>query len=287
MIYALWQWLTTPVTPLARRHGFLTEAIGLYARFQRCRAPWRRHYAQCAAQITQAMDQAQQHRVCVILGAGLLEDMPLAEVSARFDQVWLVDMVFLRQARRKARAFANVRLLERDITGCLAQLSQHSAVDPQAVETDSPLGDWLAQVKADCVISLNLLTQLPLPMVAWWQARGVDAHRLNALAQQLIKAHCQGLIDSQLAGGVVCLITDQSIDEYSAQGEKIDQIDPLWGLDVRALLTERLPTSDIEGLQTTTWPWEAVPLSESGQDRVTRVHQVTAFRWARYAAMGC
>ena len=55
-------------------------------------------------------------RVALVLGSGGLLDVPLEELSRRFGEVWLVDMVHPWRARLWARRLGNVRLIEHDIT---------------------------------------------------------------------------------------------------------------------------------------------------------------------------
>ncbi|MDR9498620.1 MAG: hypothetical protein RI556_05555 [Hydrogenovibrio sp.] len=257
MIAEAWQWLTTPATAQARRLGFLKESIAMQARFQRCRSDWQPHYQRCQQVIREAMAQAGQQRVLLIMGAGLLEDIPLAEASERFEQVWLVDMVFLRKARRRAAAFANVRLIEADITESLTTLAngQDDVARPRR---------WLDQ-PVDCVVSLNLLTQLPMVPVRSRLKRSSKDHdaQLETLGKALIEAHLAYL---SRFSGVRCLICDRWVEERRADARLVDELDPAWDVALPSTVRE--------------WDWTVIPFGESAEaPRNERIHRVGASVW--------
>jgi hypothetical protein len=257
MIVEAWQWLTTPAIPQARRLGFLKESIAMQARFQRCRSAWQPHYHQCRQVIHEAMAKARKQRILLILGAGLLEDIPLVEASGRFEQVWLVDMVFLRKARRLAAAFPNVRLIEADITESLTLLANGG--DDVAIPRR-----WLDQ-PVDCVVSLNLLTQLPMAPVRSRLKRSskVQDSRLEALGKALIEAHLAYL---SRFSGVRCLICDRWVEERHAYAGLVDELDPAWQVALPATVRE--------------WDWTVIPFGESADaPHHERIHRVGASIW--------
>lgn len=145
-------WLSTPASALARRTGHLSESIAIMARERRCRAAWASHLERSRAALLESARQLASRRVALVLGSGPLLDVPLAELSGLFEGVWLVDMVHPRRARREARRYGNVRLIEHDVTEGLA--GHGGQVRPCRFLDDERI-DWVA--------SVNLLSQLPGP----------------------------------------------------------------------------------------------------------------------------
>ncbi len=250
MLKEFFQFYTTPSSRLARKMGFLHEAIAMSARHQRCQQTWQPHFEQCQAAIREAVAQCKSFRHMVVLGAGSLNDIPLPFLSQTFDSVTLVDMVFLKPARRMAADFDNVTLLEADVSGCLAQVEHGgtSVEPPRLAGVEPPV--------VDCVVSLNLVTQLPLIPARWLMERfELSEDKTDRFGKALIQAHLDYL---NCFGGVRCLIADREMREYDRSGRLMDQLDPAWGVS--------LPAYEHA------WEWEVVPFGESSEraDRCQR-----------------
>ncbi|MEW6764979.1 MAG: hypothetical protein AB1344_04200 [Pseudomonadota bacterium] len=168
MLWELWHGLITPAPVWARRAGLLHQSIALEARYRRCRAAWDGHYARCRAVIEQAAGQAVPGGTVVVLGSGLLHDLPLDVLNARFEHILLVDAVHPLSARRRARDFPRIELIEHDLSGWL---------DPVAGLLRLPDDTRLA-------VSVNLLGQLTLPFEdEEGSAPGLIAAHLSLLRQ--------------------------------------------------------------------------------------------------------
>lgn len=254
------EWLTslsTPCLPVARKMGYLHEAIAMQARHKRCRHSWQSHFQSCQKAILEAASKCQQHRHLLIMGAGSLEDIPLAQLSHQFETVYLVDMVFLKPAKKLASHYANVTLLEIDLSGVLTQVSTG---ETSLTYDHYWQPDFLSNV--DMVVSLNLATQLPLIPVRWLMDRyGLSEAAADKMGKALIEAHLQQL-DSY--SGVKCLIADRQIKEYNATGALVDQFDPAWDIALPEVSSE--------------WDWEVIPLGES-VNKTRQVNQVGVSIW--------
>jgi len=240
MLKEFWQYVSTaPENPLAKKMGFLSEAISMEARAKRCHQSWGVHYQRCQKAILTASQRAVQRRTVLVLGAGSLHDVPLGILSTQFDRVLLVDLVFLNSARDVAQHFENVELVEHDITESLARIQIGFSM------VDTPMR-WLDDPSIDLVISLNLITQLPLIPVRWLMEHfEVSEQEGDILGKQLILAH---LLYLQAFNGEVCLIADREGVERDFEGNELDQFDPWW---------------DVESPQTIeSWQWELKPLGE-------------------------
>ena len=117
MLAEILAWVTTPATLDARRTGHLTAAVSLWSRGMRCRRAWGPHEARCHAVVARAVEGLEQRRTCLVLGSGLVRDVPLALLAERFERVVLIDVVHLWPARWAGRGRANVERRHLDLTG--------------------------------------------------------------------------------------------------------------------------------------------------------------------------
>jgi len=245
-------WLTWPKVPQARSLGYLYAAIARQARRRRCASAWRDHYTRCRS----AMEKLEMRpgRSWLILGGGLLEDIPLVSLAQHRVRLDIVDITFLHGARRRARAFDAVRLIERDITDHLRQM--------MAGDLSPPVPAWGVDAGYDVVVSLNLITQLPLLPARHLLKQGVEEACIDAYGQALMRAHLDYL--RCFAGAEVLLIADRLVETLDRDDRVVEEIDPWWGI-------EPPPAAE-------QWRWEAVPSHESG-DGTRRVHTVGVSRW--------
>lgn len=137
-------------------------------------------------------------RVAVVLGSGLLRDVPIDELSAAFDEVRLYDLQHLASVRAWAlmRGLRNLRFLHRDLSAGLDFLRD----DPDI----------------DLVISANLLSQL-----------GVAAERMGRETPDVITAHLEGL---RAAPGRRILLTDVAFDLVLRNGTIVERNDLMHGV---------------------------------------------------------
>ena len=247
MIIEALEYALTPCPAWARRLGFLTEAVSLRARYRRCHKAWAAHVAECRRLALDAADLCAHHRSVAILGAGLLIEIPLAELARRFERVLLIDAVHPWPTRWRRRRFANVDLVAADLTGVGVEL-----IDALRRRDGAPLPEshppQLPGAPYDLAISANLLSQLPvLPLDV---IERQDRHGRYSIAER--ERFCRGLIEAHQAwfGAVAeipCLFSDivsQVFDrERRGQAESV-----LHGLE--------MPPPD------RTWTWDIAPHPE-------------------------
>ena len=239
------EYLVTPCPRWARRLDLLHQAVSLRARHRRLRAVWEPHLAACHRFIAGAAARVPAGGRAVVLGSGLLIELPVEALAARFSEVVLVDAVHCLPERWRLRRWPNLRRLEADITGVLEALSGPELPEPQLP---------LAGQRFDFAVSANLLSQLPLfPL---WHLDGKHpAADLDAFARALIGRHLDGL---RALAPVSCLISD--FEHLFLDGERlIERDDLLHGVP--------LPLPDAE------WLWEIAPRPEASPDYDVR-HRV-------------
>jgi hypothetical protein len=245
-------YLTLPAPRMHRRLGYVRESVSLMSRSRRCRKAWRPHLDAARAVIAQSFADLPQRRTALVLGSGLLDDVPLAALASAFEAVLLVDAVHPWATRREVRAHANVRLATADLSGSADWLLG------RADDLRDPLPAIAQGQSIDLVISANLLSQLPILPIAWCEERRRTVP--PDLGQRIVASHLAGL--SRLRTRI-CLVTDVEQVELDRDGEVVDRIDLLHGA--------QLPPPD------RTWDWELAPFGEAG--RHTRlVHRVRAYR---------
>ena len=105
-------------TPAEFRHH-VKSSVRLWARGNRLRSEWAEHEANTKAHIVRSVSTLKQRRTAVVLGSGLLRDVPIRELIASFDTVVLVDLVHLASVRFWAglHGKGKVRLISRDVSG--------------------------------------------------------------------------------------------------------------------------------------------------------------------------
>lgn len=176
--------------------GEIDSSVRLWARGRRCARDWAEHEENCKAFIRARLPE--RGRVAVVLGAGLLRDVPVGDLARTFGEVRLYDLQHLASARLRAklRGFRNLRFLHRDLSGGL----------------DFLRGD----AEIDLVISANLLSQL-----------GIAAGRTGRDAAGVIAAHLDGL---RAAPGTRLLLTDTEFELILKDGTTAERHDLLHGV---------------------------------------------------------
>ncbi|MFA5081700.1 MAG: hypothetical protein WC474_04040 [Hydrogenophilaceae bacterium] len=240
-------WLLTPVPATARRLGHLAESIAIAARHRRCRAAWAPHLAASRQTLLESARAAPGHRVALVLGSGHLLDVPLAELAELFESVWLVDIVQPWSSRLAARRYANVRLIELDLTECLHRLPEPPPLP--SIFLDEPAIDWVA--------SVSLLSQLANPPRRWLQTNRPDLDA-ELYGKALMARHLEWLASFRVP---VCLLADIEQTRLDTRGEIAER------QDYRPLLAGWQINAE--------WRWNLAPPGELANGE-TAFHRVAA-----------
>ena len=240
---------TVPLTPAPFR-PHIASSISLFARAYRCREAWAEHEANSKAHILSTINAMRQRRTAVVLGSGLLRDVPIVDLSRAFDTVVLVDLVHLASVRTwlATRRLKNTRLIHRDLSGLDAALAGR-APEPFA---------FLRQVPyLDLVVSANLLSQITVGARQRLQREG-QTDKADTIVPALVRAHLEGL---SALPCTTALITDVAYRVVDQQGRELERDDLLAGVPV--------PDHNAR------WDWTVVPFAE-GSGEYQAVHQVIA-----------
>jgi len=244
VILELLEYLTTDCPADVRRLGYLKEAIAIKARYRRHCEAWGPHLARSRALVGDAAGRLARRRTALVLGSGLLLDIPLGALSAAFERVVLVDLVHLRRARRVAARYANVSLVTADVTGLAAGFQDRARAGWRGTPVPQPCG-FHDDESVDLVISSNLLAQLPVIPAATLRRAGRDDLTVRDFCRAMVEAHL-----AYLAGfkARVCLVTEVSREALGRDGEILRIDDALFGV--------RLPAEDAS------WSWDLAPRGE-------------------------
>ncbi len=254
----LLRYVATPAPAAQRRLGYLRDSIWLQSRARRCRAAWAPHLAASRAVIKEAIRTCARRETAVVLGSGLLDDVPLDELRKHFRRVVLVDAVHPLATRRAVRDCPNVELLTQDLSGAMALLMG------EASELDPRLPAVCAEAETGLVISANLLSQLPIrpvarlegsrrPIGTWTRDDG------DAFGRRIVEGHLTALA---ALSAKVCLLTDLDEEEADREGRVQARHDLLYG--VRLAKPDR------------SWIWELAPFGEAARGR-RLLHRVAGF----------
>ena len=258
MILELLEYLTTNCPPYARRLGYLREAVAIKARHRRQCEAWGPHLARSRAVVNAAANGCVRRRTALVLGSGLLLDIPLGALSAAFERVILVDVVHLRQARRIAARYPNVSLTSEDVTGLAADLDARLRAGWRGAPVPAP-ALFQDDDGIDLVISANVAAQLPVIPAAALRRAGADDVAVRAFCGAVVRAHLDYLAGFR---GRACLITETGREVYGRDGD-------IWRME-DALFRVSLPH---DGL---TWSWDLAPPGEVSRRHGIR-NQVAGF----------
>jgi hypothetical protein len=238
---------TSIVSP-RRKAGEINSSVMLWARARRCARAWAAHEQNCHAFILKAMEALPNRRVAVILGSGLLRDVPIEALSRTFDEVRLYDLQHLASVRGWAalKGLRNLRFEHRDISG-------FSNVDQDRVP--KPLDFLEAVADLDFVISANVLSQIGIGL---GRLSGANATASNDAVPRLLQAHVDGL---KALATKCCLLTDTSYEVVDRAGMVLERDDLMQGI--------LLPVPEAA------WLWPVAPFGEVDPN-YQAIHRVTA-----------
>ncbi|QCI98632.1 hypothetical protein [Agrobacterium larrymoorei] len=229
---------------------YIKYSVNLWARANRCGKAWAEHEQNSKRFILSTAAKLKQRRTAVVLGSGLLRDVPWQQLAAAFDTVVLVDLVHLASVRARlyGRKYRNVVLNSRDLSGYDA-LKAGSELEPLSFLRLVPY--------LDLVVSANLLSQIGTGARHRLEKEGAGGMPEDAL-KRLIKAHVDGLEGLPCK---VCLVTDTGFNLIDKNGKLHQQEDLLHGVEIPKIANR--------------WDWTLAPFGEESRDYQI-IHKVVA-----------
>jgi hypothetical protein len=245
MIAPMLESFAMPCPRPLRGMGYLRELMNIRGRAQRCWNAWQPHLERSKAVIRNAIARCRRHRKAVILGSGMLYDVPIDELCAKFQEVLLVDIVHPLKSWLPGFHPKNLRRMTADITGTAEEVYRVAKLPGVRLPRTEP-SLFLDHEDVDLVVSLNLLSQLPVIPTTCLERAGAHApEAIAAFARHLIAAHLAYL---QRFACKVALITDVDKLTLNRAGKVVGRSSLLRGVG--------LPN---EGK---TWIWHLAPRPE-------------------------
>jgi hypothetical protein len=249
MFYELYTYLTTPCPQYVRHMDYLSEAIAMRGRHRRNRIAWQPHLEQTRQAILSAAGKSRNRGKIVVLGSGLLLDVPLEELSAAFHEVVLLDIVFLPEVYKRVKRYNNVRLVQQDVTNMAQKLYENIKSGHHGLPKSAPAVPDIDE-NTGLVISLNILSQL------WVMPRAYALKMLRNLDEEVVDDWCKQITGSHYAFlqsliCPVCLIADHAFVKRDQEGRLVSQGSTIAGL--------ALPEPEAS------WTWNIAPLG--GKER--------------------
>jgi hypothetical protein len=259
MLAELLLYVITPVPRSLRRLGLLKDSVGLWSRAARCRKAWEIHEKNCHAVIMESLFTLKNRRKVVILGSGLLRDVPIRALIQIFDQVICVDAVHLASIRMRYAFEPKVRFVTCDLTGVA------DWVLGKTEGRKAPLSAFQQDQEVDFIISANVLSQLPMSIETFLENRPyVKTFRQGPFLKKIIEWHLADL--EGFSSAQICLLTDISYrneNPEEAPGQKSEIFD--------LMQCHILPSPDQN------WDWEVAPQGEADPD-MRILHRVYAYK---------
>ena len=210
----------TPYPRAVKAMGFPAEVAGIRRRYRRRQADWREHLEKSRVSRLARSRRAENRRKAVILGGGLLHDVPLAELTAMFREVHLVDLIHPLASRWQTRRLRNIWHLTADVTATIAD-AYRVAWDADKPLPKSAPGLFLDDPDVDFTASVNLLSQLPCMPMAYLSRQGVHSKEsIDEYARDLIRAHLAYL---DRMPGRVALVTDFERLKITPAGQIVER----------------------------------------------------------------
>ena len=246
MLYELLTSLTTSCPAYVRHMNYLHEAIAMRGRYHRNRAAWQPHLDKSRAFVMRTAERCPNKSSVVVYGAGLLLDVPLKELASMFLHVYLIDIVFLPEARRLTKQFSNVTLIQHDATQ-IAEALYESVRKASPVLPEPQSAPPACVPQAGLVVSLNLLSQL------WVIPREFALKNIRNLDEEQLDDWCGGMVAAHYAflrslGSSVCVIADHEYVKRDREGTIVNRGSTVFGLT--------LPDPD------ESWTWHIAPRGE-------------------------
>lgn len=206
MLEEAWHWMRVATSPAARLLGYRSEAAALRVRHRRCRHAWEPHLLATRDALRRSARHAPGAGLAVVLGGGILRDVPWNDLIQIFREVVLVDIAFHPEAFNAVKlSQGRLRLHRTDVTGYVETLARVPDTVPfEPPDSIDPTFSAL-MAEADWIASVNLLTQAPLLPCAWLLRHGVPEKAVEAFAVDIMAQHLAQLTS---APAQVCLVAE-------------------------------------------------------------------------------
>lgn len=261
------------------KYEALQESIAIKARHKRCAAQWKSHLENTKDFINKNIclsESALRTPTTIIAGAGSANDLDLFFLSDNCDKIILTDLFFLKADRKHLSTYPNLLFSEFDISDQMQTVLEitkqcgkekdnlikllHKFVEQRKSTYNfkqHPLVKLATQKQAVNIISLNLLSQIPLNF-----SRLFEKILKNSYTEEDFLFFFRNLITEHLAllsylkklNTNIILITDTYKYLSGKKGKEIHQESSLFEVNLK----QYLPPIKEER----SWYWDLAPFGE-------------------------
>lgn len=250
MISELFDYFRSSAPKILKDLGYVYSSIALERRARRQSKAWAEHIENCHILWRDILKDSQYKKIAVI-GSGPLTETPMSSILDHCDELHLVDIVQPRTLKKKWGRHPKVYLHEQDVTGAVDWMASAKAQLPSSFNFKSPFPN----IKADLVVSANLLSQLSLEPT-WHMTKKYEVPADSLFIKEFI--HKINLDHLEYLGRYrakkVILYTDMKREYISPGGEVLEVHD-----------SYVVPESQI-GQKIKSWRWKLCPLGEESKD---------------------
>ncbi len=284
---------------------YVRMGYGIEARFRRCRTYWKRHLELSREFQRQALNSLCSFDSVAVLGAGRLLDVAIDEIFGRFQRIDLFDAdpSALRSWQALQKRFGAKRAINFsccDLSGSIQSWSnklrfflKHSK-SREVSDLVSFLNELVLEKPREinsyqCILSLNLLSQIPI----YWRDRfysyaadfwslDTDPHgRFEPALQQAFEHTQKRLEEQHLAmlaasqAALIVIISDRYFYYYQCDKSA-------WQVEPALQLENKLELPGFTSARTNSWFWHIAPQGVEQQEHGI-IHEVWAEEFRRLA----
>ncbi|MEN0058640.1 MAG: hypothetical protein AAGB31_07380 [Bdellovibrio sp.] len=252
MLYQALLFLLTPVSPLAKKYGFLYQSIALKARYERCKKAWLPHLKSCQDLFLQVLQQLPQKKSIVILGSSHLHEIPLHLLTQNFESITLVDVVHPLRHHWLAKKNPRFKLITTDLSQSLEHLEGLNSLEDLHALIAQLQEKTLFHFAADLIVSGNLLSQLallPIESIEKKIHRPLSLDEKDVLCTAFAELHLKNLRGCR---GAKLVYSDREVSYRNPQQELIYQ--------------GQYPVSFEGFTKLKEWTWLLAPITEASKN---------------------
>lgn len=236
--------LRTRSSKIAKEWGFAYQNVSLKYRSERCKKAWQPHVRESRNLIEERV-RAVKAKSVLILGSGLLLEIPIEFLLQNCDKIYLVDLVHAAQIRTLARKNPKIELIEKDISAVLGFIKKGQSPFQVSSIPWQHLPAWDLP-KVDLAISANLMSQIPLIIS---ESIAMSSSVYRDFSKKLRDEHIRRLLEQ----GTHALLFADFENRY------IDR-------EGNLLKTETYTVNLRELKYLKEWIWEIAPFGETSKD---------------------
>jgi len=187
---------------------FLADQQGILQRYMKEATGWAAHIKHTKQEIINGATGKGNNK-CAILGSGWLLDIPMEELTARFNELHLIDIIHPTQIKNKYKNNNKIKCIECDVTGgaineFFDSVQFHKSTGKRIEPDEFKFKGFVNSEGYDYIASVNILNQLDILLIDYIKNYNIyNESELLLLRKKIQQSH----IDS-LPKGKSCLVTD-------------------------------------------------------------------------------